>query len=129
MIDGVQGAEDDSDDGVLGARCLSSANGTSERHAVSYLPRTEQKAWRGRPGAYERPTYAEAKRDLKAMRAELDELNQSAVASLDEGFERDVDPAVPAGWPFAEDDQRSRIRERTSRTALCESRPMEKLEP
>ena len=37
--------------------------------------------------AYERPTYAEAKRDLKAMRAELDELNQSAVASLDEGFE------------------------------------------
>ena len=38
-------------------------------------------------GSYERPTYEEAKRDLKAMRAELDELNQSAVASLDEGFE------------------------------------------
>ena len=34
-----------------------------------------------------RPTYEEAKRDLKAMRAELDELNQSAVASLDEGLE------------------------------------------
>ena len=57
-------------------------------HVVSYLPRTEQKAWRGRlQRAYERPTYAEAKRDLKAMRAELDELNQSAVASLDEGFD------------------------------------------
>ena len=55
---------------------------------VSYLPRTEQKAWRVRlQRAYERPTYEEAKRDLKAMRAELDELNQSAVASLDEGFE------------------------------------------
>ena len=57
-------------------------------NVVSYLPRTEQKPWRGRlQRAYERPTYAEAKRDLKAMRAELDELNQSAVASLDEGFE------------------------------------------
>ena len=55
---------------------------------VSYLPRTEQKPWRGRlQRAYERPTYEEAKRDLKAMRAELDELNQSAVVSLDEGFE------------------------------------------
>ena len=59
-----------------------------QENVVSYLPRTEQKAWRGRlQRAYERPTYEEAKRDLKAMRAELDELNQSAVASLDEGFE------------------------------------------
>jgi len=37
--------------------------------------------------AYQRPTHEEVKRDLKAIRTELDELNQSAVASLDEGFE------------------------------------------
>lgn len=57
-------------------------------NVVSYLPRSEQKTWRRRlQRAYQRPTYDEAKRDLKAIRAELDELNQSAVASLDEGFE------------------------------------------
>lgn len=57
-------------------------------NVVSYLPRTEQKAWRQRlQRAYQRPTYDEAKHDLRAIRSELDELNQSAVASLDEGFE------------------------------------------
>ena len=101
---------------------------------VSYLPRTEQKAWRGRlQRAYERPTYEEAKRDLKAMRAELDEFNQSAVASLDEGLEETLTLHRLGVFPLVgrslEDDQRSRIRERSSRTALWESRPMEKLEP
>lgn len=57
-------------------------------NVVSYLPRAEQKAWRGKlQRAYQRPTYEEAKRDLAAIRRELGELNQSAVASLDEGFE------------------------------------------
>ena len=55
---------------------------------VSHLPRKEQQYWRGRlQRAYQRPTYEEAKRDLMAIRSELEELNQSAVASLDEGFE------------------------------------------
>ncbi len=57
-------------------------------NVVSYLPRAEQKAWRGRlQRAYQRPTYEEAKRDLASIRRELVELNQSAVASLDEGLE------------------------------------------
>ena len=57
-------------------------------NVVSYLPRREQQYWRGRlQRAYQRPTYEEAKRDLNAIRRELEELNQSAVASLDEGFE------------------------------------------
>lgn len=44
--------------------------------------------WRRRlQRAYQRPTYDEAKRDLKVIRTELEELNQSAVSSLDEGFE------------------------------------------
>ena len=55
---------------------------------VAHLPRKEQQYWRGRlQRAYERPTYEEAKRDLNVIRTELEELNQSAVASLDEGFE------------------------------------------
>jgi transposase-like protein len=57
-------------------------------NVVSYLPRTEQAAWRRRlQRAYQRPTYEEAKSDLATIRAELEEINQSAVASLDEGFE------------------------------------------
>ena len=57
-------------------------------NVVSHLPRTEQKRWRGKlQRAYQRPTYKEATHDLKAIRSELQELNESAVASLDEGFE------------------------------------------
>ncbi len=57
-------------------------------NVISHLPRTEQSYWRGRlQRAYQRPTDKEARRDLKAIRTELEELNQSAVASLDEGFE------------------------------------------
>ena len=57
-------------------------------NVISHLPRKEQTYWRGRlQRAYQRPTYEEAKRDLSAIRTELEELNQSAVASLDEGFE------------------------------------------
>jgi transposase-like protein len=57
-------------------------------NVVSYLPRDEQKTWRRRlQRAYQRPTYDEARRALRSIRSELDEINQSAVASLDEGFE------------------------------------------
>jgi transposase-like protein len=57
-------------------------------NVVSHLPRTEQKRWRQKlQRAYQRPTYPEAAHALKAIRAELRELNESAVASLDEGFE------------------------------------------
>lgn len=57
-------------------------------NVVSHLPRAEQKRWRQRlQRAYQRPTYKEATRDLKIIRGELEELNQSAVSSLDEGFE------------------------------------------
>jgi len=60
-------------------------------NVTSYLPRTEQRRWRQRmQRAYQRPTYEEARRDLKKIRDELDEVNQSAVASLDEGFEESL---------------------------------------
>lgn len=57
-------------------------------NVVSYLPRAEQAAWRKRlQRAYERPTYDEAKKALETILAELDEVNQSAAASLREGLE------------------------------------------
>jgi putative transposase len=57
-------------------------------NVISYLPKTEQKSWRGRlQRAYQRPTYDEASKALKGLGEELDEVNQSAAASLDEGFE------------------------------------------
>ena len=57
-------------------------------NVVSHLPRKEQSSWRGRlQRAYGRPTYEEAKRELLKIRDELAEINESAVRSLDEGFE------------------------------------------
>ncbi len=57
-------------------------------NVVAHLPRTEQKRWRRKlQNAYQRPTYREAAQDLKAIRRELVAVNESAVASLDEGFE------------------------------------------
>ncbi len=57
-------------------------------NVVSYLAKADQKYWRDRlQAAYQRPTYDEAKRALKKIRQELSNINESAVASLDEGFE------------------------------------------
>jgi putative transposase len=57
-------------------------------NVVSYLPRSDQAAWRRRlQRAYQRPTYAEAKQALMGLLAELEKTNQSAAASLREGLE------------------------------------------
>jgi transposase-like protein len=57
-------------------------------NVVSHLPKGEQAGWRQRlQRAYERPTYEEAKKELLKLRAELEELNQSAARSLAEGLE------------------------------------------
>ncbi len=57
-------------------------------NVVSYLPRDQQSWMRRRlQRAYERPTYDEALKAMKKVRSELEAENQSALASLDEGFE------------------------------------------
>ncbi len=57
-------------------------------NVVSYLSKTEQAAWRRRlQRAYERPGYDEARASLDQLHGELDERNQSAAASLEEGLE------------------------------------------
>ncbi len=55
---------------------------------VSYLPKGEQvRTRRNLQKAYQRPTYVEAEKALKKIRKELSNKNQSAMSSLDEGFE------------------------------------------
>lgn len=55
---------------------------------VAYLPKSEQDFWRKRLQlAYLKATYEEAKKALLNIRTQLEQRNQSAVASLDEGFE------------------------------------------
>ena len=55
---------------------------------VSYLAREEQPWMRKRlQSAYERPTYDEALKALTKIRTELETRNQSALGSMDEGFE------------------------------------------
>jgi transposase-like protein len=57
-------------------------------NVVSYLPKSQQAYWRRQlQHAYDRPTYDEAKRELLKIRAQLQEINDSAVRSLDDGFE------------------------------------------
>lgn len=57
-------------------------------NVVRYLPKAHQAGFRRKlQAAYERPTYEQARRALQTVRRELQVLNSSAVASLDEGLE------------------------------------------
>jgi len=57
-------------------------------NVVSYLPKSQQDLWRGKLArAYAEPTYAEATAAFDGLRAELRQLNTSALRSLDEGLD------------------------------------------
>ena len=57
-------------------------------NVIAYLPKTQQESMRQKlQQAYEQPTYEQAHGALLKIRRELQSLNQSAVASLDEGLE------------------------------------------
>lgn len=88
VIDGAKGLRS----GVLaafkGQVLIQRCQWHKRENVVSHLPKAEQRSWRQRlQRAYQRPTYPEAVRALKTLRQELAEVNQSAAASLDEGFE------------------------------------------
>jgi len=88
VVDGAKGLRAGIEKVFAGKVLIQRCQWHKRENVVSYLPRSEQKRWRGKlQRAYQRPTYEEAKRDLRALRGELYERNQSAVASLDEGFE------------------------------------------
>ena len=71
-------------DRALGQRC----QWHKRENVVSYLAKCEQVVWRQRlQRAYHRPAYAEARRAITTLHAELDERNQSAAGSLAEGLD------------------------------------------
>jgi putative transposase len=56
-------------------------------NVVSYLPKSQQSTWRRKlQKAYEKPTYEEARTALNRLKPELKLVNESALASLEEGF-------------------------------------------
>ena len=57
-------------------------------NVLDYLAKGKKNTYRTElQKAYEKPTYDQAKKALKSVRSKLSLLNQSAVTSLDEGFE------------------------------------------
>lgn len=64
-------------------------NGDKESPLVSYLKQSDQALYRRRlQRAYDKPTYAEAKKALLKIKAELSRVNRSAANSLAEGLEQ-----------------------------------------
>jgi putative transposase len=74
---------------VLGGKVLVQRCQWHKReNVIGYLPKGMQASMRRRlQEAYEEPTYEKAKEKLLKIRKELQQINRSAVNSLDEGFE------------------------------------------
>ena len=77
---------------------------------MSYLSKGEQASLRKRlQSAYNRPEYKEALAALDQLHDELEERNQSAAASLEEGIEETLNIAssrrVRRAGPFVQDDE------------------------
>jgi len=88
VIDGAKGIRS-AIQKVFGERALVQRCQWHKReNVVDYLPKHLQATWRRKlQGAYERPTYAEAKAALERLKLELKLINVSALRSLEEGFE------------------------------------------
>lgn len=88
IIDGAKGLRA-AVEAVFGARgVVQRCQWHKRENVVRYLPKAHQAGFRRKlQAAYERPTYEQARRALQTVRRELQVLNSSAVASLDEGLE------------------------------------------
>jgi putative transposase len=88
VIDGAKGIRS-AIQKVFGGRALVQRCQWHKReNVVDYLPKHLQATWRMKlHGAYERPTYAEAKSALERLKLELKLINVLALRSLEEGFE------------------------------------------
>lgn len=74
---------------VMGERAvIARCQWHKRENVVNYLSKERRDGFRGKlQAAYEQPTYDLAKKALLAVRSELKTINESAVNSLDEGFE------------------------------------------
>ena len=88
VIDGSKGLRSAVNKAFRGRAVVQRCMWHKRENIVSYLAKAEQAFWRRRLQlAFERPTEAEARRQLMSLHKELEEKNQSAAASLMEGLE------------------------------------------
>ncbi len=88
VIDGSKGIRKAIDDVFGDYAAVQRCQWHKRENVVAYLPKTKQNNMRKKlQKAYEEPTYEKAVQSLKRIRTELKLLNESAVRSLDEGFE------------------------------------------
>ena len=88
VIDGSKGLRKAVDKVLAGKAVVQRCHWHKRENVVRYLPAGRQAEFRRKlQNGYQQPTYEKAKATLKKVRAELGAINQSAVASLDEGFE------------------------------------------
>ncbi len=88
VIDGAKGLRKAVDKVLAGKAAVQRCQWHKRENVVRYLATSQQEPFRRKlQRAYDQPTYPQAKTALKKVRGELSLLNQSAVASLDEGFE------------------------------------------
>jgi transposase-like protein len=88
VIDGAKGLRKAVDKVFAAKAAVQRCQWHKRENVVRYLATSQQPVFRRKlQRAYDQPTYSQAKAALKKVRAELMLLNQSAVASLDEGFE------------------------------------------
>ena len=73
---------------LKGHACVQRCQYHKRQNVVSYLPKSEQARIRRKmEAAYGKPTYAAAKAALDALKPGLKLMNQSALSSLEKGFE------------------------------------------
>lgn len=88
VIDGAKGLRKAVDKVFAGEAVVQRCHWHKRENVVKYLPTGRQAEFRRKlQHGYQQPTYEKAKAALKKVRADLVPINQSAVASLDEGFE------------------------------------------
>ena len=88
VIDGSKGLRKAVDKVFAGQAAVQRCHWHKRENVVRYLPAGRQAEFRRKlQNGYQQPTYEKAKAALKKVRAELATINQSAMGSLDEGFE------------------------------------------
>ena len=88
VIDGAKGLRKAVDKVLASKAAVQRCQWHKRENVVRYLSTSQQGRFRRKlQRAYDQLTYTQAKTALKKVRGELSLLNQSAVASLDEGFE------------------------------------------
>ena len=88
VIDGAKGLRKAVDKVFAQRAVVQRCTWHKRENVVRYLAANLQPTYRRKlQAAYEKPTYAQAKASLMKVRSELAQINESAVASLDEGLE------------------------------------------